>query len=206
MTVGAALPRQPLVHLRCSTTDVLRSLLLRRPDWRTVGPAHERMDGDAVVLSYRLDPRSFAIEVRLRRDGDTWREHDFAIVPGAQVALQLVLDGLRPTEVSSLLDLEPTHASIRGAAAPRLPRGDGLWRHEVPGEGQPEARVAELLAVLHARPGWRLVVAHPGVVWAGIAVHFHGCQEQMGGFVLDQAVVEQLFGLSLQFDVEVSAD
>ena len=41
---------------------------------------------------------------------------------------------------------------------------------------------------------------------ARITVRFHGCLEQMGGFALEQAQLEELVGLVLQLDVDLAAD
>jgi hypothetical protein len=70
----------------------------------------------------------------------------------------------------------------------------------------PEEKVAELLGLLKVRPGWRDVAGLAGVTWAGVTVQFHGCQEQMGGFALDPAMLEDLMGLGLQLDVDLVAD
>jgi hypothetical protein len=69
-----------------------------------------------------------------------------------------------------------------------------------------EEKVQELLALLRSCAGWRTVVADPAVQWALITIQFYGCREQMGGLSLDRTVLEDLVALSLQVDVQVSAE
>ena len=212
MSVDVAVPRLPLLRLRCSTSELVRSLLERKPQWGHVTPGEERIDGDRAVSCYRLDPESFFLQVQWRRSGqgEPWGERDVTVVPGSVVALRLVLDDLAPDAVTRALGLQPTRAWAKGDTGPsaRRFREEGLWIHEVFPRGfhWPEEKVGELLALLKARPAWRDVVGSRGVTWAGITVRFHGCLEQMGGFALEQAQLEDLVGLVLQLDVDLAAD
>ena len=70
----------------------------------------------------------------------------------------------------------------------------------------PEEKVAELLALLRACPGYRDVLGHPGVTRVGVTVQLRGCLEQMGSFALDPRLLEDLVGLSLQLDLEMVAE
>jgi hypothetical protein len=210
MKVEVDAPQLPFAHLRCSTSDALRPVVQRAPAWSAALPVHQRRDGDEAVVCYRVDPQSFFVEVRFRRLGESWAERDFAVVPGSVVELRLALVELRPEAVTQALDLPPTRAWAKGDTGPgnRRFREEGLWIHEVLPRDflWPEEKIAELCGLLKARPGWRDVVGHRGVAWAGVAVHFHGCQEHMGGLALDAATLEDLVALSLQLDAEIVAD
>jgi hypothetical protein len=210
LTVAGSPPSLPLSRLRCSGTELVRSIVGRKQAWGHVNPAHERIDGDRAVVCYRLEAHSFWLEVQWRRQHDQWVEHDYAVVPGSTVALRLVLADLDPGRVTKALGLQPTRAWQKGEAKPqsRRVREEGLWIHEVFPRGfhWPEEKVAELLGLLKVRPGWREVAGLAGVTWAGVTVQFHGCQEQMGGFALDPAMLEDLMGLTLQLDVDLAAD
>jgi len=209
MAAPAGPPRLPLLRLRCSRADHLRALLERQPQWGVIAPAHEQVAADAAVVRYRLQPQSFFVEVRWRRERDEWVERDFLIVPGAVVALRLVLGDRDPARISSLLDLPPSRAWRQGSGdGPPSVRREGLWIHEVLPDAcvYAEEKVQELLALLRSRPGLRDVLADPEVRWAGVTVQFRGCRERMGGLSLDRAVLEDLVALSLQLDVEVGAE
>jgi hypothetical protein len=69
-----------------------------------------------------------------------------------------------------------------------------------------EEKLAELLALLRARPGFRDVVGAGGVQWAGVTVRLRGCLERMGGLCLEPHLVADLAGLSLALDLELAAD
>lgn len=205
-----ALPSLPFVRLRASRSDLGRRLLERRPEWAHVAPGHASATGERGVTCYRLAAESFFVQVHWRWRGDGWDERDLDVVPGAVVALRLVLDDLDPAVVGRLLDLPPTRAFARGERGPRG-RGlddEGLWIHEVlPGGFRfPEEKVAELLALLRARPGFGEVLRRRGVRWAGVTVKLRGCLERMGGFVLEPALLEDLVGLSLPLDLELAVD
>lgn len=203
-------PHLPLLRLRCSRNDVVRALLERQPAWGHVPPAQTQQHGEHAVTCYRLAPESFFLEVHWRWHGDAWDERDVTVVPGAVVALRLVLDDVDPQKVTRLLDLEPTRAFGKGDSGPHRSgvRDEGLWIHEVLPRGchWPEAKLAELLALLRARSGWRDVLSLSGVRWAGVTVQLRGCQERMGGLAFEAALLEDLVGLSLQLDVEVVAE
>lgn len=204
------LPHLPLLRLRCSRSDLLRRVIERQPAWGHAAPGQQQADGDRGVSWYRLVPESFFVQVRWRwRDGQ-WEEGAFDVVPGATVSLRLVLDDADPDVITRLLGLPPTRAFGKGDSGPhgRRFRDEGLWIHEVMPRGfhWPEEKVAELLALLRARPGWRSALALPGVTWAGVAVQLRGCQERFGGFQADARMLEDLVGLSLQLDLELLAD
>ncbi|MBL8749520.1 MAG: DUF4279 domain-containing protein [Planctomycetes bacterium] len=209
MTAGA-LPNLPLSRLRCSNNDLVRALVERQPAWGHASPGRVHQDGDRGVTSYRLQPDSFFLEVQWRRTGERWDERELTVVPGAVVGLRLVLDDVPPDRITRALDLAPTRAFAKGESGPhgRHVRDEGLWIHEVLPRGfhWPEEKVAELLALLRARSGWRDVAAMRGVTWAGVTVQLRGCVERMGGFAIEPRVLEDLVGLSLQLDVQLFAE
>jgi len=204
------LPYLPLLRLRCSRNDLLRRLLERVPGWGHATPGQRSVDGDRGEACYRLAPGSCTVQVHWRRIAGTWEERDCDVVPGATVALRLVLDGASPPEITRLLGLVPTRAFGKGESGPhvRAFRDEGLWIHEVLPQGfhWPEEKVGELLALLRARPGWREVLRLPGIRWAGVTVVLRGVQERMGGFALDPQLLEALVALSLQFDLQIVAE
>ncbi len=206
----APLPHLPLLRLRCSRNDLLRALLERQPAWGHLAPGATQVQGERGVACYRLAPQSFFLQVHWRWTGEQWEERDVIVVPGATVALRLVLDDLAPAAVTRALLLEPTRAFAKGESGPRsrLVRDEGLWIHEVLQRGfhWPEEKVAELLGLLRGRPGFRDVLGQRGVTWAGVTVQWRGCLERMGGFVLDPRLLEDLVGLSLQLDLELIAE
>lgn len=210
MQAVAPPPHLPLLRLRCSRSDRLLSLLERQPQWGHMAPAHTQHLGEHAVTSYRLQPGSFFVQVGWRWDGDQWQERDATLVPGATVALRLVLDDVAPERITALLELPPTRAFGKGDSGPhrRGVRDEGLWIHEVLPHGfhWAEEKVAELVAVLRARGGWRAVLSLPGVQWAGVTVHLRGCTEHMGGLALEGRLLEDLVGLSLQLDVALVAE
>ncbi|MFO1030215.1 MAG: hypothetical protein U1F60_03985 [Planctomycetota bacterium] len=201
------LSRQPLVRLRCSRSDRLRSLLERQPTWAHASPSHQQQHGDRAVTCYRLAPESFFLQVHWRRVGEEWQERDVEFVPGAAVALRLVLDAVEPAWITRTLELPPTRAFARGETG-RRQSDEGLWIHEVwPGSFRLcEEKLAELLALLRARAGLRHVLGHRGVRWAGVTVKLRGAAEHLGGLVLDAPLLADLAGLSLAFDLELAAD
>ncbi len=209
MTVPAP-PHVPLSRLRCSRSDLVRSLGERLPEWLSTTPGSVQHDGERGLSQYRLRPDSFFLQVGWRWNGDEWQEREVAVVPGTVVALRLVLDDAQPDRITRLLGLEPTRAFAKGDTGThgRHFRDEGLWIHEVLPRGfhWPEEKVGELLALLRNRAGWRDIVGMPGVTWAGIAVQLRGCLERMGGFGLDPRLLEDMVGLSLQFDLELFAD
>lgn len=210
MAGPAGLPQLPLVRLRASRGDVVRSLLARQPAWAHASPGSTQVLGDRGLSCYRLSPESFFVQVHWRWVGEAWHEREVAVVPGAVVALRLVLDDAKPQEVTRQLDLAPTRAFGKGEAGAlaRARRDEGLWIHEVlPGAFCfAEEKIAELLALLRARPGWRTVAAHRGVTWAGVTVKLRGPLERLGGLALEPRVLEDLVGLSLALDLELGAD
>lgn len=209
MTLALGLPAWPLSRLRCSTSEVLRSIVQRKPAWGHAVPQHGHLDGDRGCLRYRAEPQSFWIEVQCMRHGDGWLERDFTIVPGGTVALRLSLDDVDPAAIDRALGLPATRAWKKGEAGPsRRIADEGLWIHEVATGAclWPEEKVVELLALLGARARDPSVLAAPGVRWAGVAVHYRGCQERMGGLALDRELLAQLAALQLQLDVELVAD
>jgi hypothetical protein len=119
MSQAGGPPGLLLSRLRCSGTDLVRSLLERKPAWGHVGPAHQRIDGDRAAACYRLEAHSFWLEVQWRRQQDQWIEHDFVVVPGSAVALRLVLDDLHPDRVTRALGLQPSRAWQKGAGGGR---------------------------------------------------------------------------------------
>lgn len=210
MATATALPHLPLLRLRCSQTDFVRTLLERQPAWGRVAPGQAQQDGDRGILSYRLQPESFFLQVHWRWSGEQWQESSVAVVPGTVVALRLVLDDIAPERITRMLGLEPMRAFAKGDSGlhGRHVRDEGLWIHEVMPRGfhWPEEKVGELLGLLRARSGWRDVLSLSSVTWAGVTVQLRGCIERMGGFALDQNLLEGLTGLSLQFDLELSAE
>ena len=210
MGVLAELPQPPLLRLRCSRTDVLRRVLERQPAWGHATASQHQQDGERGVTCYRLAAESFFVMVHWRWSGGQWEERDFDVVPGTVVSLRLVLDAADPQQITRLLDLPPTRAFAKGDSGPhaRRFRDEGLWIHEVMPRGfhWPEEKVAELVALLRGRPGWRDVLRLPGVTWSGVTVQLRGCQERMGGFALDPASLEALVSLSLQLDLELLAE
>lgn len=206
----APLPHLPFVRLRASRSDLGQRLLERRPEWAHVVPGASTVTDDRGVTCYRLAAESFFVQVHWRRERDGWAERDLDVVPGALVALRLVLDDLAPETVTRLLDLLPTRAFARGELGPRGHgmTDEGLWIHEVlPGAFRfPEEKVGELLALLRARPGFGQVLRRRGVRWAGVTVKLRGCLERMGGFVLEPALLEDLVGLTLPLDLEFAVD
>ncbi|HZN40663.1 MAG TPA: hypothetical protein VFD82_17800 [Planctomycetota bacterium] len=204
------LPHLPLLRLHCSRNDLLRRLLERQPAWGHIGPGQSEVHGERGVTRYRLTAESFFLQVDWRWTGASWEERDVTIVPGAVVALRIVLGEVDPETVTRCLDLPPTRAFGKGEIGPRGGelRDEGLWIHEVLQRGfhWPEDKVAELLALLRACPGYRDVLAHPGVRSVAVTVHLRGCLEQMGSFSLDPRLLEDLVGLSLQLDLEMAAD
>lgn len=203
-------PHLPLLRLRCSRSDRLRTLLERQPQWGHVAPAHTQHLGEHAVTSYRLQAESFFLQVHWRWAGEQWEERDVTIVPGATVALRLVLDDTAPDRITTLLELAPTRAFAKGDSGPhrRGVRDEGLWIHEVLPHGfhWAEEKIAELTALLRARSGWRAVLSLPGVRWAGVTLQLRGCLEQMGGLALEGRLLEDLVGLSLQLDVTLLAE
>lgn len=201
------LPRPPLVRLRCSRSDRVRTLLERQPAWAHASPSHQQQHGDRAVTCYRLAPESFFLQVHWRLVGDEWQERDVEFVPGTAVALRLVLDDVEPAWITRTLEMTPTRAFARGESG-RRPSDEGLWIHEVwPGSFRfGEEKVGELLALLRARPGLRLVLGRRGVQWAGVTVKLRGAIEHLGGLVLDAALLADLAGLALAFDLELAAD
>lgn len=210
MTGPAPLPRLPLVRLRASRSDLGRGLLERQPAWAHAAPADTRILGDRGLTCYRLAPESFFVQVHWRWFQDAWQERDVEIVPGSVVALRLVLDDVSPATVTRHLDLAPTRAFAKGEAGPlvRARRDEGLWIHEVLAAAFcfPEEKIAELLALLRGRPGWRDVLAHRGVTWAGVTVKLRGPVERLGGLALEPRVLEDLVGLSLGLDLDLAAE
>lgn len=204
------LPALPLLRLRASRSDFLRSLLDRAPAWGHAVPQRAQITGDRGLTCYRLASESFFVQLRWRWLGDQWDEREIDVVPGSVVALRLVLDDVDPRRITACLDLPPTRAFAKGEIGPlvRARRDEGLWIHEVlPGAFCfPEEKLAELLALLRARAGWRDVLGERGVTWAGVAVKLRGPQERLPGFQLEPRVLEDLVGLSLAFDLEVGAD
>ena len=203
-------PHLPLLRLRCCRSDLLRRLLERRPEWGHAAPGAVSTDGERGTTTYRLAVGSFFVQVHWRRVGGQWEERDFEIVPGATVSLRLVLDDADPQRITRLIELPPTRAFGKGGSGVHgsSVRDEGLWIHEVMPQGchWPEEKVAELLALLRGRPGFREVLQLRGVRWAGVAVQWRGCLERLGGFQLEPAVLEDLVGLSLQLDLELFAD
>jgi hypothetical protein len=203
-------PHLPLLRLRCCRSDFVRSLLERQPAWGHAAPSHVQQHGEHAVSSYRLQAESFFLQVQWRWTGDEWQERELTVVPGAVVALRLVLDDVSPARVTSLLDLPPTRAFAKGESGPhrRSVRDEGLWIHEVMPQGfhWAEEKIAELVGLLRARSGWRDVLSLPGITWAGVTVHLRGCSERMGGLVLEARLLEDLVGLSLQLDVALVAE
>lgn len=209
MTTTVSLPSSPLLRLRCCASETLRAILQRKPIWGHAVPVETHQDGERGVLRYRAEPQSFSIEVQFKKSGDDWIERDFTIVPGGVVALRLSLGDVDPEAITRGLGIEPTRAWKKGEAGPsRRLRDEGLWIHEVASAGclWPEEKVAELLALLRSRSRHPEVLGSPGVQWAGIAVHYRGCQERMGGLALDRDVLASLASLGLQLDVELFAD
>lgn len=208
--VAPALPHLPLARLRASRGDLVRRLLERQPAWAHAAPGRSQVVGDRGVTCYRLAPESFFVQVGWHWRGEQWEERDVDVVPGALVAVRLVLDDTKPAVVTQHLGLAPTRAFAKGELGPLVrARGDeGLWIHEVlPGAFCfPEEKLTELLALLRARPGWRDVLALRGVRWAGATVKLRGPVERLGGLALEPRLLEDLVGLSLALDVEVAAE
>lgn len=208
MSDAAGPPRLPLMRLRCSSSDRLRSLLAREPQWGHATPTIE-FAGEEALACYRLRPESFFVMVRYRRQGDQWVERDGQIIAGSTVALRLVLGDLQPARVTRALGIEPTRAWAKGdPEAPRSARHEGLWIREVlpTSTVYAEEKVQELLALLRDRAAVRKIATDPQVAWAGIAVRFAGCREQMGGLSLDRSVLADFADLGLSLDVQVSAE
>lgn len=203
-------PHLPLLRLRCSNSDFVRSLVERQPAWGHASPGQVQHDGDRGVAHYRLQPESFFLQVPWRWTGERWDEGSVTVVPGTVVALRLVLDEVAPERITRLLELPPSRAFAKGESGQhrRHVRDEGLWIHEVMPQGfhWPEEKVGELLGILRARRGWRDVLCLPGVTWAGITVQLRGCVERMGGFALDPRLLEDMVGLSLQLDLELLAE
>jgi hypothetical protein len=210
MVPAVALPALPLVRLRASRTDLLRTLLERQPAFVHATPAAAVVTGDRGVTSYRSAPGSFFLQVHWRWSGEAWDEREVVVVPGAVVALRLVLDDVDPAAITRALDLVPTRAFGKRANGGRGGAGhdEGLWIHEVWPHGFQfaEEKVAELVALLRARPRLREVLAARGVTWAGITVKLRGCVERAGGFALEPTLVADLAGLSLALDLELGVD
>ncbi len=210
MNDGQAPPPLPLVRLRASSSDLLRALLERQPAWARTSAVVAPPQGDRAITSYRLAPESFFLQVHWRRVRDVWEEREVVVVPGAVVTLRFVLDDFDPARVTRSLGLQPTRAFAKGdsGARGRSVRDEGLWIHEVmPGGFHfAEEKLAELLALLRARPGFRDVVGAGGVLWAGVTVRLRGCLERMGGLCLEPHLVADLAGLSLALDLELAAD
>lgn len=209
MTTAVGLPRSPLLRLRCMASETLRAILLRQPIWGHAVPIEAHVDGDRGVLRYRAESQSFWLEVQFKKSGDEWIERDFTIVPGSVVALRLALDDLDPAAITRGLGIAPSRAWQKGEAGPtRRVRDEGLWIFEIDNAAclWPEEKVAELLALLQSRSHHPEVLTAPGVQWAGIAVHYRGCHERMGGLALDRATLAALAALGLQLDVELFAD
>ncbi len=203
-------PGLPLLRLRAHAHDLVRQLLLRAPEWGHAGPAQQQVDGERAVSCYRQRADSFFLQVHWRWSDEGWRERDVTIVPGAVAALRLVLGDVDPAQITRLLGIAPTRAFGKGETGPHAARfrDEGLWIHEVLPHAflYPEEKVAELLALLDGRPGWREVLRLPAVAWAGVTLHLRGCREQRGSFGADTAMVENLARLGLQFDLEWSVD
>lgn len=210
MDAPGPLPRLPLAHLRCSRSDLVRSLVERQPNWAHALPAHAQADGGRGVTLHRLAPDSFALQVRWRWSGAQWDEGDVDVLPGSVVALRLVLDDVRPEAVTTALGFAPTRAFGKGDVGPiaGVKRPEGLWiREALPGAFCfAEEKVGELLALLRGGDGWRQVVGRAGVRWAGIAVKLRAPVERAATFALDARTLEDLVALSLALDVETAAD
>jgi hypothetical protein len=207
---GAAAPAA--VRLRCSRSDFVRSLVERQPAWAHATPAAGAPDGDRGVTCYRLAAGVVLPAGALAMASATvGRTAVSTVVPGAVVALRLVLDEVAPAD-HRLLDLPPSRAFARGESGPR---GGRARRRAVDPRGAaaaasawPEEKVGELLALLRARQ--RLGATCCGLPGVTMGRH-HGAScaaavERMGGFVLDPALLEDLVGLSLQLDLELLAD
>lgn len=206
----AAPPPLPLARLRASRSDLLRTLCERQPAWLHCTPTLAPTQGDRAVANYRLQPESFFLQVHWRRQRDEWEERDVVVVPGAVVTLRFVLDQFDPAAVTRALGLAPTRAFGKGesGAHGRGVRDEGLWIHEVMPRGFhfAEEKLAELLALLRARPGFRDVVGAAGVRWAGVSLRLRGCVERLGGLCLEPHLIADLAGLSLALDLELGAD
>lgn len=204
------LPSVPLLRLRACRNDLVRGLLERQPALAHAAPSCQRLHGDRGLTCYRLTPDSFFVQVRWRWVGETWEEREVETVPGSVVALRLVLDDALPAVITRHLDLQPTRAFGKGEVGPlvRARRDEGLWIHEVlPGAFCfAEEKVGELLALLRGRAGWRQVLGHRGVTWAGVTVKLRGPAERPGGLALEPRVLEDLVGLSLGLDLEVAPE
>lgn len=204
------LPRLLLSRLRCSQSDLVRALVERQPAWGHVSPGSVQQEGERGISCYRLQPESFFLQVHWRWNGECWDEREVTVVPGATVALRLVLDDVAPERITRQLDLPPTRAFAKGDSGPhrRNVRDEGLWIHEVLPQGfhWPEEKVGELLGLLRVRTGWREVAALPGVTWAGVVVQLRGCIGRMGGLAFDARLLENFVGLSLQLDIEIVAE
>ncbi len=210
MSSPSPLPHLPLVRLRASRSDVVRSLLERQPAWSHSAPVRQLITGDRGVSWYRVAPESFSVQVRWRWRSEQWEEGEVDVLPGATVALRLVLGDVSPQAVTKKLDLLPTRAFMKGEGGvlARSVRDEGLWIYEVlPGAFCfPEEKVAELLALLRGRAGFREVLSWPTVQWAGVTVKLRGPIERLGGFSLEPRVLEDLVGLSLALDLELTAE
>jgi hypothetical protein len=196
------------MRLRCSSGDLLRSLLAREPQWGHATPVVE-VAGEDAVACYRLRPESFFVVVRFRRQGDQWVERDGQIVPGSTVALRFVLGDLQPARVTRALGIEPSRAWAKGDLdAPRSARHEGLWIREVlpASTVYAEEKVQELIGLLRDRASVRKLVEDAQVAWAGITVRLAGCREQMGGLALDRSLLADVADLGLALDVQVSAE
>jgi hypothetical protein len=172
-------------------------------------PQAPQQQGDRGVLHYRLAVESFCLQVHWRWDGTRWDERDVVVVPGATVALRLVLGDVDPARITAALGLVPTRSFAREPGQRGRPgRDEGLWIHEVwPGGFQfAEEKVAELVGVLRSRPGFREVLALPGVTWAGLTVKLRSCLERTAGFALEPGLVADLAGLSLALDLACVAE
>lgn len=208
-TALPAPPHLPLVRLRSSRSDLLRTLLERQPAWAHAAPADVRVHGERAVACYRLAPESFFVRVHWQWAGEQWLERDPELVAGATVALRLVLDDADPAWISRRLELVPTRAFKKGEVGPRARRVDeGLWTHEVwPGAFCfAEEKLTELVGLLRGRSGLREVLGSRGVTWAGVTVKLRGAVERMGGLALDGGLLADLAGLALACDVELAAD
>jgi hypothetical protein len=208
MGPAAALPHLPLARLRASRSDWLRTLLERLPAFVHVTPTATAITGDRGVANYRSAPGSFFLQVHWRWNGEAWDEREVVVVPGATVALRLVLDDIEPAAISRALDLAPSRAFGKHERGNGAVAAEGLWIHEVwpLGFQFAEEKVAELVALLRARPRFRDVLAQPGVTWAGVTVKLRGCVERAGGFALEPALLADLAGLALALDLDVGVD
>lgn len=200
----------PLLRLRCSSSDGLRRLLQRAPELGHLPPGLHQIDGDRARSCYRRAAGQYFVQVHWRCRHGRWEECDHEVVPGAVVALRLVLDHAEPQAITRLLGIAPTRAFAKGDSGlhARQVRDEGLWIHEVPVQGfdWPEQQVAELLARLRGSQGFAAALRLPGVRWAGVTVRLHHAPGTRGGLALELPVLEDLVALALQLDVALQTD